>query len=723
MSMRFPDPGTPECWRLDTPAQTLVFASWRKRLPSLVYWGAPLAPDEDLTALAQSQLRPIGNAVLDIVPELSICPEEGRGFQGQPGIRAFDGEGRSLMTQFRLEEVESHADSLRFTARDADCGLTYAATFRPFPDSDVIEAEAVLSSENVVPVRIEWLAAPVLALPDTAPDFIEYAGRWTQEFGERRVAFERGVHMREARRGRTGHDHFPAMIVPQPGCTFDRGEVCGITFAFSGAHRLIVEETPDGRRQCQMGVAEVVTLAKGEAVSSESTYLAFSSGGLNGLAQSFQRHVRNHIVVFPEPARPRLVHYNCWEAVYFDHRLDVLEDLADRAARIGAERFVLDDGWFGSKTRGRDDDTTSLGDWHVDQRKYPDGLTPFIEHVEKLGMRFGLWVEPEMVNLDSDLARAHPDWVILPEGREAMTGRGQHVLDLTNPAVTSHLYERLDALLTEYHIDYLKWDMNRDLTLAVDRDGKPLLRRQVHAVYALIDRLREAHPSVEIESCASGGARIDYGILKRTHRVWLSDSNDAHERWIMQNAAMQFLPPEIVGSHVGPRHCHTSGRELAMAFRAAVAMTGHMGFEMDLRELTPAEEATLAQYTRLYKENRGWMQRGSQHRLQPPRPEILAQLFVSEAKDRFLAFAATMAVPQSETTGPLRLTGLDAAAKYRLRLLNADDVSHRATRWFDSPLVTENGLTLTGGTLMQSGIVLPVAFPDTLWLVEGARES
>jgi len=721
--MRFLDPGIPECWRLDTPAQTLVLASWREHLPSLVYWSAPLATDEDLTALAQSQLRPIGNAVLDIVPELSVCPEEGRGFQGQPGIRAFDGEGRALLTQFRLECAESDADGLRFTARDQGCGLAYTARLRRFADSDVIEAEATLSLESDLPVRVEWLAAPVLALPETAPDFIECAGRWTQEFGERRVPFQRGVHMRESRRGRTGHDHFPAIIIPEPGTSFDTGGAYGVTFAFSGAHRLIVEEMPDGRRQCQTGVAETVTLAKGQAVSSEKAYLAFSSNGLNGLARSFQRHVRNHIVAFPDPVRPRLVHYNCWEAVYFDHRLDVLKDLAERAARIGAERFVLDDGWFGSKHHGRDDDTTSLGDWHVDRRKYPDGLALLIDHVERLGMRFGLWVEPEMVNLESDLARAHPDWIILPEGREPMTGRGQHVLDLTNPAVTDHLFARLDALLSEYCIDYLKWDMNRDLTLAVDRDGKPLLRRQVHAVYALIDRLREAHPSVEIESCASGGARIDYGILKRTHRVWLSDSNDAHERWKTQNAAMQFLPPEIVGSHVGPRHCHTSGRELAIAFRAAVAMSGHMGFEMDLRELTPDEEAALANYTALYKENRDWMHRGSQHRLQPPRPEILAQAFVSEAKDRFLVFSATMAVPQSETTGPLRLAGLDERAKYRLRLLNADDISRRATRWFGSPLATEKGLSLTGGTLMRSGIVLPVAFPDTMWLVEGIRES
>jgi alpha-galactosidase len=251
----------------------------------------------------------------------------------------------------------------------------------------------------------------------------------------------------------------------------------------------------------------------------------------------------------------------------------------------------------------------------------------------------------------------------------------------------------------------------------------PLLRRQIEGVYALIDRVRAAHPAVEIESCASGGARIDYGILKRTHRVWLSDSNDAHERWKMQSAAMQFLPPEIVGSHVGPRHCHTSGRQLSMAFRAAVAMTGHMGFEMDLRELTQEEEETLARYTRLYKENRAWMHRGRQHRLGPPRPEILAQAFVAEKRDRFLVFSATMAVPRSETTGPLRLAGLDPKARYRLSLLDPRGGSRRATRFFESPLAGPDGLLLSGAALMQSGIVLPLAFPDTMWVVEGKKEN
>jgi len=411
------------------------------------------------------------------------------------------------------------------------------------------------------------------------------------------------------------------------------------------------------------------------------------------------------------------VHYNCWEAVYFRHDMAELKNLAERAAAIGAERFVLDDGWFGK----RDDDTTSLGDWVVDRRKFPDGLTPLIDHVEGLGMTFGLWVEPEMVNLDSELARAHPDWIIMPEGLHQVTGRGQHVLDLTNAAVGDYLFERLDALLSQYRIDYLKWDMNRDLTLAVDRQGRGLLRRQVHAVYALMERLRAAHPDVEIESCASGGARIDYGILKRTQRVWLSDSNDAHERCRMQHQAMLFLPPEIVGSHVGPRHCHTSGRVLPMSFRAGVALAGHMGFEMDLRELDAEEEATLKRYTQFYKDNRAWLHRGRQLRLEPAGDETLAHMSVSEDGSRFLVFSATLSTLKPETTRPLRLAGLEPDAPYRIRLWNRDEITRPPNRRLALPVMSDEGLSLSGRSLMQSGLVLPLAFPDRLWIVEGVR--
>jgi alpha-galactosidase len=396
------------------------------------------------------------------------------------------------------------------------------------------------------------------------------------------------------------------------------------------------------------------------------------------------------------------VHYNCWEAVYFDHRLDTLSDIADRAADLGAERFVLDDGWFGR----RDDDTSSLGDWTVDRRKWPQGLHPFIAHVRKRGMTFGLWFEPEMVNPKSDLYRAHPDWLLGPA--DQTTGRNQMVLNMGLPAVRDHLFAAISVLLTEYPIDYIKWDHNRLLPVA----DAP----QTHGTYDLIDRLRAAHPKVEIESCASGGGRIDAGILARTHRVWLSDSNDALERLRMQHDAALFLPAAITGSHVGPRTSHTSGRILAMPFRAWVAAMRHMGFEMDLRELTDDEAATLKSVTAWWKDNRDWMLAGTIHRLDAADSAVIAEMQIAADASRFVVFAGQATASVQALPRPLRLTGLDPQARYRIALKNPEDAAKQSR---GENALKSGPLTLSGQSLMAQGVVLPVAWPATMFVLEG----
>lgn len=294
--------------------------------------------------------------------------------------------------------------------------------------------------------------------------------------------------------------------------------------------------------------------------------------------------------------KPRPVHLNTWEGFYFDHDLGALKDLATAAADIGIERFVLDDGWFA----GRNDETSSLGDWWVDPAKYPDGLAPLADHVTRLGMEFGLWVEPEMVNPDSDLFRAHPDWVLQIAGRPVLAARNQLVLDLTRPAVGDYLFGKIAALLRSLPISYLKWDHNRDLTHA---GTTPLYRRQVLAAYALFDRFRTEFLNVEIEACAGGGGRIDAGIAARTHRFWTSDCIDAVSRVGIQRGFLQFMPPELMGSHVGASPAHSTGRSQAMAFRAGVALPGHFGVELDLRKIGAAESdelrAAIARYKRL----------------------------------------------------------------------------------------------------------------------------
>jgi alpha-galactosidase len=705
------DLGNVQAWRLDTSTQTLVFASTDGHMPCVVYWGGLLNAGEDIVTLAKSMDHPRAGALADYTPVLSICPEYGRGYHGECGLDAHDMDGRPLLTHFTIDTAKATTASLVFTLRDPSHALTYTATFTANQTSGIIEADAALHSAK--PLMVNFLAAPVMAVPASASHLIDYAGRWTQEFGERLVPISRGVHMRQSKRGRTGHDHFPAMLFPANGCTWKSGEVYGIHLGFSGSHKMLVERLTDGRIAQLAGIAEPLALNAGGSVSSGKAYFGFSNEGRNGLSHSFQTHVRHAIVKFPEAKRARPVHYNCWEAVYFRHDLEELKELATRARSNGAERFVLDDGWFGK----RDDDTSSLGDWVIDRRKFPDGLTPLIDHVEKLGMKFGIWFEPEMVNPNSDLARAHPDWIIAPEGRDTLTARNQLVLDFSNPAVTEHIFQMMDAVLTANNIDYIKWDMNRDLVLAVDKDGHGLLRRQIEAVYALMERLTTKYPNLEIESCASGGGRIDYGILAYTHRVWLSDSNDAHERWIMQNAALQFLPPEILGSHVGPRHCHTSGRNLSMAFRASVAACAHMGFEMDMRELTDQEQSELRRWTEFYKANRALLHSGRQYRLDTPTPETIAHMTVSTDKSRFILFSGSIESHRDETTQPLRLAGLDPHKLYHLTLVNGDHMADRATRHFTSPLVGDEGLTLSGAALCQAGLVLPFCFPQTMWVV------
>ena len=299
-----------------------------------------------------------------------------------------------------------------------------------------------------------------------------------------------------------------------------------------------------------------VRLANGESYSTPWVYVAAADDGLDGLAATWHAHQRS---LPTHPAHQPVV-LNVWEAVYFDHDLDRLTAIADRAARIGVERFVLDDGWFA----GRRDDSLGLGDWRVDPAVWPEGLTPLVEHVHGLGMQFGLWFEPEMVNPDSDLFREHPDWVLSAGDRMPLLQRHQLVLDLSRTEVREHVFEQISAVLSAYPIDAVKWDHNRDLLEAGSAAlaGAPVVHRQTAGFYALLDALREAHPGIDWESCASGGGRVDLGVLERVQRVWASDMTDALARQQIQRWTTQLVAPEYVGAHVSSPTSHTTGRTL-----------------------------------------------------------------------------------------------------------------------------------------------------------------
>ena len=403
-------------YRIDDGRQTLVLAARNDRLPEVVYWGACLPQDEDLDTLHAAHVIDVTGGMLDVNPDLSICPEASRSFPGQPGLIVRDTDGTPLLPKFCFESAQQNG-TLELTYADKANGLTLSVSFASDPDTHIITCQTTLDATR--PVHLHWLAAPVLPGPQQSDEMIDVSGRWCGEFQLSRTAWAPGMRYRENRTGRTGHEHFPGLIVPCRGATNTQGEAYAFHYGWSGGHKMIAEELQDGRRQIQWGHAARMETEAATQFKTAPLYIVYSDTGLNGCAVSFQRHLRDRIVTWPKPDAPRPVHYNCWEAVYFDHKLPVLKDIADRAAALGAERFVLDDGWFGN----RDDDTRSLSDWTVDPRKYPDGLTPLIKHVHGLGMTFGIWFEPEMINEDSDIHRANPHWAL---GSEDQTlGRQQ----------------------------------------------------------------------------------------------------------------------------------------------------------------------------------------------------------------------------------------------------------------------------------------------------------
>lgn len=688
-------------YRLDTKSQTLVLAERDGRMAQIVYLGAALPQAQSLADVAQAYEIDVTGGMLDAAPELSICPEASQTFPGQNGMIIRSNAGTLMTPRFRAHDAQVTDAAIVLAYKDDTNGLTYTAQFKAV--GDVFELSARLVSDD--PIHLQWLSAPVVPAPQNARDMIEFSGRWIGEFQTDTTPWLAGARLRNNRTGRTGHEHFPALIVPSVGTTNTSGDALAFHYDWSGGHQMIAEELPDGRRQVQFGNAPDTERHAGHTFETATLYVTHSQNGLNGCATAFQRHVRDAIVQFPDANRPRPVHYNCWEAIYFDHDIDQLKDIATRAAELGAERFVLDDGWFGK----RDDDTTSLGDWTIDPRKYPDGLQPLIDHIHAQDMRFGIWFEPEMVNPESDLYRAHPDWVL--GALDQPLGRQQMVLDISKPEVREYLYTHIADILTNYDVDYIKWDHNRVLPVA-DAD-------QARGFYALVDRLRHDFPTVEIESCSSGGGRIDFGVLSRTHRVWLSDSNDAIERLKIQHNAALFLPLVVTGSHIGPRECHTSGRIIPIEFRAWVAAQRHMGFEMDPRELTDHETTVLTRVTQWWKDNRDWTSQADILRLNSDDPAVISEMQLAKDGAQFVVFAGRWAASDQISPRPIRLDGLDPDALYKLSLVNSDEAD-KASR-IDTGLLTGH-LTLSGAYLMSHGLTLPSRFPNSMWVIKGEKQ-
>jgi alpha-galactosidase len=687
-------------------------------LPRVVYWGSDLGElsDDEVTALplAREQIR--GHRPADKGVPVTLLPSRAHGWPGWPGLTGHR-HGSASQPLFSLEDVTTEAkeegEVVRYHGVDSAAQLSLWGVLVLTPEG-VAKHQQTLTS-TAPPAQADFEVQDLLTLlpvPEDTVELTDYAGRWADEAQLQRHQISQGTWLREQRRGRTGPDTPLLLCAGSKGFGFRGGEVWGIHLGWSGDQRYLVQRLNTGMTVVGAGeilAAGEVVLGPGESVTTPWAYAVYSRHGLDGASARLHTMLRRRDS-HPSASRPVLL--NTWEAVTFDQSYEKLAQLADVAAEVGVERFVIDDGWFG----GRRDDTAGLGDWYVARDVWPQGLGPIVDHVRSLGMDFGLWFEPEMVNLDSDVARAHPDWVMGTAGRMPHSWRNQQVLDISNPEAYAYLLERLDTLLSEYHIDFIKWDHNRDLADPVHRAGpkagRPAVRDQTLATYQLMDELRLRYPSLEIESCSSGGSRVDLGVLERTDRVWASDNIDPMDRTRIVMGLATLLPLELIGAHVASERSKTTGRRHDLALRLTVALFGHQGIEWDITATTPEERRRIAEWVALAKSLRPLLYRGELVRIERPSDPGTALFGVvgPDKSEALFALVRAYTSPQSETA-PLRLDGLKGSARYLLKRLQLGG---------DGPVVPGDDRSrpevdeaiVPGSLLMSAGVPAPFLHPE-----------
>ena len=680
-------------------------------MPCVAHWGAALG-DAD-RGLVGALERPVPRGGLDVDPPLGLVAETGVGWFGNPGLEGHRPGGRDFAPQFGLQSIEADHRHAEFGLVDAAAALSLRIAVILHP-SGVATLAASIANDGDTPYALDALRLS-LPVPAQARELLTVGGRWTNEFVQTRTPWIGNCLTIENRRGKTSHERLGAVFAGTTAFTEHRGEVWGCHLGWSGNFEFICDSVTDGRRSLQIGellASGEVSLQPGELYEMPMIYAAYSADGLNAVSNCFHAFLRSR-PQHPKNSRPVLL--NIWEAVYFDHDYENLRELADIAASCGVERFVVDDGWF----QGRRNDRAGLGDWWVDTAVWTSGLTPLIDHVRGLGMEFGIWVEPEMVNPDSDLYRVHPDWTLVDDRYPVVLGRNQLVLDLGRDEVCDYLFGHLDALLRDHNIAYVKWDMNRDLVAATSA-GRAGVHRQTLGVYALFDRLRSAHPGVEFETCASGGGRVDFGIFERTDRAWTSDSIDALDRQEIQEGFSLLFPPELMGSHIGSPVAHTTGRTHGLGFRAIAALFGSLGIEWNLLQASDSDRADLAEIIALHKRLRPLLHHGTVVRVDHPDPTVMVHGVVGA--DRSAAVFACTRMKSGSTlhTAPLRLPCLDPAQTYDIVNLPVG-----RERWGSArrqPAWLTAGLQMTGRQLAAIGFSAPVLFPETSMLIQVTAE-
>lgn len=628
--------------------------------------------------------------------------------KGKPGIAGLPATFDVMPGAVSGEE--SICETLMITLKDDPTGLTVTLFYSIFEGVDAIVRSVRLENSGTSDLFINKVLSACIELEEGKRDVITLHGSWARERNIERTAISKGIYSIGSIKGESSHQMNPFMAVADRNTTRELGEIYGLSFVYSGNFTASAECSQFGSTRVIMGINPKGfrwKLEPGSVFNAPEVIMVYSAQGIGKMSRTFHDIMRDHLISGANTHNkyrnsPRPVLINNWEATYFDFDSDKLIAIAKEAAKNGIEMLVMDDGWFGN----RSSDDMALGDWYVNEDKIQGGLKKLVDAVRSAGLKFGIWIEPEMISPDSDLYREHPDWAIAIPGRTGTLMRNQYVLDFSRKEIVDEIYSRIKAVLSSADISYVKWDMNRPLSdigsyaLESDRQGE-LFHRYVLGVYDMMGRLLEDFPDLLLENCSGGGGRFDPGMLYYSPQIWCSDDTDAIERLAIQEGTSMVYPLSTIGAHVSDCPNHVTGRTVPFETRGYVALAGTFGYELDITRISQEERDMIAGQVEMYHKHNELVRTGDHYRLTSYRENGLNDSWMVVSKDRskaLLTYIKVMARPFKRSV-VLKLDGLDPNKDYRISCdkdVLCTDTGERGG----------NGLTLRGDTLMNAGILI-----------------
>ena len=605
---------------------------------------------------------------------------------------------------------DADCETLEITVEDKVAQLEIILSYTAFKEHAVLVRSAKVMNKSQGSVSIEKIMSLSLDFPTSDYDLVHLNGTWAREAQITRESILPGIKVLDSKRGASSHQQNPFFAIVDPYATEQQGEVFGFSLVYSGNFAAQIQMDAYNQLRLNLGINPFQfswKLGPGKEFQTPEVVMVYSQNGLTGMSQQYHSIFRKHLLRGKHQKTERPVLINNWEATYFDFDESSLLQIVEEASSLGIELFVLDDGWFGK----RNSDTEGLGDWIVNRDKFPEGLLSFTEKIRNKNMKFGLWVEPEMISEKSDLYSQHPDWCLQVEGRGKSLGRGQYVLDFSRKIVRDYIEVVLTNVFSEAQVDYVKWDMNRHITEAFSLEypaeqQREIYHRYIVGLYALLDRLISKFPNILFASCSGGGGRFDPGMLYYMPQTWTSDNTDPVSRLKIQYGTSLVYPIITMGAHVSTSPNHQVGRMTSLEMRGAVALAGNLGYELNVVKMDGKEKNIIAKQVSFYKQHRNLIQFGDFYRiLSPFEGNECSWMFVSEDKNEALIFYYKVLNQASEPLKILKMHGLDSEKNY----------------YFEG-----EQMPVGGDELMNSGIYLPANingdFKSIVWYVSTDKQ-